>query len=68
MVPNYKGFDCGDFTISASHTAARSYHPGGVNALYADGSVHFTKDSINLLTWRALGTKAGNEVISADQY
>jgi len=65
--PNYKSFDCGNFSITASHTASRSYHPGGVNVCYADGSVHFTKDSINLTTWRALGTKGGGEIISADQ-
>ena len=68
ITPNYKGFDCGDFTISAAHIAARSYHPGGVNAGYADGSVHFIKDSINIATWRALGTKGGGEVISSDSY
>ena len=28
---------------------ASSFHPGGVNAAFADGSVHFIKDSIN--TW-----------------
>jgi prepilin-type processing-associated H-X9-DG protein len=44
----------------------RSYHPGGVNTLYADGSVHFVKDSVNGQTWRSLGTIAGAEVISAD--
>ncbi len=47
---------------------SRSYHPGGVNALFADGSVHFIKDSVNLLTWRALGTIGGGEVTSSDQY
>jgi prepilin-type N-terminal cleavage/methylation domain-containing protein/prepilin-type processing-associated H-X9-DG protein len=47
---------------------SRSYHPGGVNAGFADGSVHFLKSSINGLTWRALGTVQGGEVISADQY
>lgn len=45
---------------------SRSYHPGGVNTLFADGSVHYIKDSINGLTWRALGTIAGGEIISAD--
>ncbi len=48
--------------------AASSYHPGGVNALFADGSVHFVKNSISAVTWTGLGTIAGGEVISSDQY
>jgi prepilin-type N-terminal cleavage/methylation domain-containing protein/prepilin-type processing-associated H-X9-DG protein len=47
---------------------ARSYHPGGVNVLFADGSVHFLKNSIHVRSWRALGTIAGGEVVSADEY
>ena len=47
---------------------SRSYHPGIVNALFADGSVHFVKNSINFPTWRALGTVGGGEVISSDSY
>jgi prepilin-type N-terminal cleavage/methylation domain-containing protein/prepilin-type processing-associated H-X9-DG protein len=46
--------------------AARSYHSGGVNVAFCDGSVRFIKDSINLVTWRALSTKDGNEVVSGD--
>jgi prepilin-type N-terminal cleavage/methylation domain-containing protein/prepilin-type processing-associated H-X9-DG protein len=46
--------------------AARSWHPGGVNALMGDGSVKFVKDTINVQTWRALSTTQGGEVISAD--
>jgi prepilin-type processing-associated H-X9-DG protein len=46
---------------------ARSYHPGGVNALMGDGSVRFFKSTINPYTWRALGTPSFGEVISADQ-
>ena len=34
----------------------------------ADGSVHFYKNSVNLPTWNALGTRAGGEVLSADSY
>jgi prepilin-type N-terminal cleavage/methylation domain-containing protein/prepilin-type processing-associated H-X9-DG protein len=48
--------------------AARSYHAGGVNGLMCDGSVKFFKDSISVLTWRALSTTRGSEVLSADSY
>jgi prepilin-type processing-associated H-X9-DG protein len=48
--------------------SASSYHPGGVNALFADGSVHFVKNTISPFAWYSLGTIAGGEVISADQY
>jgi prepilin-type processing-associated H-X9-DG protein len=47
---------------------ATSNHPGGVNAMMGDGSVRFMKDSIDLQTWWALGTRAGGEVVSADSY
>jgi hypothetical protein len=47
---------------------ARSYHPGIVNAVFADGSVHAIKNAINVNTWRALGSVGGGEVISADSY
>ena len=32
----------------------------------ADGSVKFIKDTVSLQTWWAVGTRNGNEVISAD--
>jgi prepilin-type N-terminal cleavage/methylation domain-containing protein/prepilin-type processing-associated H-X9-DG protein len=47
---------------------ADSFHPGGVNCLLGDGSVRFIKDGINGKAWRALGTIAGGEVISADNF
>jgi prepilin-type processing-associated H-X9-DG protein len=47
---------------------SRSYHPGGVNTLLGDGSVRFTKSTIDGNAWRALGTVAGGEVISPDSY
>jgi prepilin-type N-terminal cleavage/methylation domain-containing protein/prepilin-type processing-associated H-X9-DG protein len=45
-----------------------SYHPGGVNVLFPDGSVHFIKDSISLTTLWSLGSRAQGEVISSDSY
>ena len=45
---------------------ASSYHPGGVNVALLDGSVKFIKSSINYMTWHALGSRAGGEIISAD--
>ena len=45
-----------------------SQHPGGVNMLLGDGSVRFIKNTISLITWRALGTRNGGEVLSADSY
>jgi hypothetical protein len=44
-------------------TTAASYHTGGVTVGKADGSVRFVSDSINLGTWRAIGTKNGGEVV-----
>ena len=48
--------------------AFRSFHPGGVNFAFADGSVKFVKNSVNVLTYRGLGTRNLGEVISSDQY
>jgi len=42
--------------------AARSQHNGGVTVAFGDGSVQFISDSINITTWRALATPAGNEI------
>jgi prepilin-type processing-associated H-X9-DG protein len=45
-----------------------SYHPGGANCGFGDGSVKFLKATTSLVVLRALVTLNGGEVISSDQY
>ncbi|MBX6312236.1 MAG: DUF1559 domain-containing protein [Isosphaeraceae bacterium] len=59
---------CGFFVYLRAVMPPSSRHPGGVNLLLGDGSVRFIKDSINLATWRALGTIQGGEVISGSDF
>ncbi len=46
-----------------SYKGFKSKHTGGVQFVYADGSVHFVRDSIPLSTYRALASYAGGEVL-----
>jgi prepilin-type N-terminal cleavage/methylation domain-containing protein/prepilin-type processing-associated H-X9-DG protein len=50
------------------YSASRSRHPGGVNAGFGDGSVHFIKNTIAPTTWIAVNTIRGGEVVSSDSY
>jgi prepilin-type N-terminal cleavage/methylation domain-containing protein/prepilin-type processing-associated H-X9-DG protein len=74
LTPNSTTPDCSSFTITNIGPAGqglygpRSFHSGGVNTLFGDGSVRFVKDTINPITWWAIGTKAGGEVVSSDAY
>ena len=70
MPPN-RPFQCGGDNDDAGRQAgygASSRHPGGVNTLFADGSVKFIKNTVSAQTYWALGTRANNEVISSDSY
>ncbi|OJW17764.1 MAG: hypothetical protein BGO49_26545 [Planctomycetales bacterium 71-10] len=69
---------------SASATSSSSMHPGGIQALSADGSVRFIKDSIDSArwdpasglailggppgVWQKLATRNGGEIINDDDY
>jgi prepilin-type processing-associated H-X9-DG protein len=77
--PNDKRYDCrGGLPHSnrsdplwnqlSLNVAARSRHPGGVNTLFADGHVQFIKNTVNLQTWQALGSRNGGEVVSGDSF
>ena len=45
-----------------------SFHPGGINAVFGDGSVKFIKNAINPQIWYSLQTIKGGEIVSADSY
>jgi len=49
---------------NASHASLFSKHSGGVNIGMADGSVRFLRDSIDITTWRGLGTMSNGEVLA----
>lgn len=45
-----------------------SFHPGGGNVAMADGSVRFLKSSTAMNIVWGLGSRAGGEIVSGDQY
>jgi prepilin-type N-terminal cleavage/methylation domain-containing protein/prepilin-type processing-associated H-X9-DG protein len=51
-----------------TNTGFKSKHPGGCNFVFVDGSVHFLKQTINMYTYCALGSRNGGEVLSSDSY
>ena len=81
QVPNDSQYSFSACTLSGSEGVSNggaddsafdgpeSYHPGGCNMLFCDGSVKFVKSTVNRtgVMW-ALATRAGGEVVSADQY
>ncbi len=45
-----------------------AFHPNGANIGFADGSVRFVKDSINIAILAALVTKSGGETVNLDSF
>jgi prepilin-type processing-associated H-X9-DG protein len=45
-----------------------SFHPGGANTVFADGSVHFLKAGMDIRVLARLVTRAGGEVVSESDY
>jgi prepilin-type processing-associated H-X9-DG protein len=57
-----------DPNAAPSLLGAWSNHPGGFDALFADGSVRFIKFSVSPQVIKCLITRSSGEVVSADQY
>jgi hypothetical protein len=60
-VPNSRS--CGFFSVLRASMPPSSRHIGGVHLLLADGSTRFVSQNISLPVWRAVGTRAGGEVL-----
>jgi len=56
----------GDARSMSTLINASSLHPGGLNVLFMDGSVHFIKSSVSYQPWYAIATIAGGEVVTSD--
>ena len=46
----------------------KSNHGSGAHLMFADGSVKFIKSSVNIETWRALGSRDGGEIIDSNSF
>ncbi len=67
MPPNTWSCGYGNGVGFGAYTAS-SRHPSSVNVLFADGSTRTVKSSVQSQVWWALGSKAGNEVVSSSDY
>ena len=57
------GFRLGSCMVNyTSNNEIYSWHTGGANALFGDGSVHFISESVPATLMIALVTRAGGEV------
>jgi prepilin-type processing-associated H-X9-DG protein len=62
--PNSEIPDCAKWSpLRSLWQMARSYHPGGVNLALCDGSVRFVSETIDVRTWREMGSRNGGEII-----
>lgn len=50
----------------ANILSASSRHQSGVNVLFADGSLRFVSDNVDVKVWRAVGTRAGSESVISE--
>jgi prepilin-type processing-associated H-X9-DG protein/prepilin-type N-terminal cleavage/methylation domain-containing protein len=67
VVPDGNSCLNGNYVQKGAITAS-SYHPGGVNLLFADGHVRMVKQTVDLYVWHALGTRSAGEAISESAY
>ncbi len=62
--PATQRYTCGDSSLRRAHINAGSYHAGGANSAFCDGSVRFFPDTISFDVWYALGTRGQGETVA----
>jgi prepilin-type N-terminal cleavage/methylation domain-containing protein/prepilin-type processing-associated H-X9-DG protein len=73
LAPNPNYYNCnmeswgGDMDAPGMYNLS-SYHPGGANVALCDGSVRFLKNTTALPVIWSLGSRNGNDIVSADSY
>lgn len=74
-VPNDRDVDCRGGIPHSNKTDAlwktlshnvttHSRHPGGVHSLLCDGSVRFVSENIDIMVWKAVGSRNGGEAVA----
>ena len=53
--------------LALTGRCAWSFHTGGIEAALCDGSVRFISSNIAAISWRALHTRDGSEVVSVEE-
>ena len=60
----FKGTETNNGTINNSYRKGfSSFHPGGVQFVFCDGSVHFISETINVITHQNLGSRYDGKVL-----
>ena len=62
----FMGMGCTPDGTDMTSAMARSLHAGGVNCCFADGSVHFVKNTVSQLTWVQLLSRSDGQVTGTD--
>ena len=62
-IPGTNVLHCTQDPGGEGHAAARSEHPGGVNAVMCDGSVHFFQNDIDTKVWGPLCTRGRGDTV-----
>ena len=67
-VPNDSRVNCINSNGNRAIMSPKSWHPGGVNLLLADGSVRLIANNVDQIVWWSIGSRAGQEQMSSNSF